>query len=295
MAGADRLDGADRGEGLGIGLLVDVARELGRSLGERAAGVGGGVQDRYAALAGQRDHRGGVGVDQRVAVVGDEHVEIEVAQNRHHHVDAAGGETDGCGQTLLLHAEELVQRAALAGDLVEIGGVFGIVEVEDLDAVAPQRLEALLEGAAGAGGVEAERVHVAVELGREDPALGPAAHLAHDLADAALAAAVGVIARGVEEAVLHREHGPDGGQRALLGDLVTVGAGHRAEAGGSETERRHAQPGFADFNALRHRFPHVKRLLVARNRGRIGAGRKPRRACPMLADFQEADFIGKKY
>ena len=67
----------------------------------------------------------------------------------------AGGQPDGVGQSLLLDLEELADGTVRAGDLGQRSRVLGVVEMEEVDAVEAERLQALLEGAARLGGVEA--------------------------------------------------------------------------------------------------------------------------------------------
>ena len=104
-------------------------------------------------------------------------------------------------------------------------------------------------------GVEAAGLRVAVELGREDPPLRPAAELAHHLADPLLAPPQPVEPRAVEEPVRHRQHRAHRCQRPLLVDVVAVGVGHAADARGPEPDRRHPHPGPADLTLLRHAPP----------------------------------------
>ena len=252
MAGADRLDLAHRRHHRLGRLLIDIAAVHG-ALGEGTAGVGRGIQHGDAARSGEREQRFGVAIDERQAVVGDQHVEVEVAQQRHHHVDPPGGEADGGGEALLLDPHQRLDRSALAGDLGEVGRILRIVEVEDVDAVDAERREARLERPPRHRAIEAVVV-VAVELGREHPPRRPAAPLAHDHADPLLAAAVAVVARGVEEAVGQVEDRPHRRQRPLLADLVAVGVGHVAEARCPEADRRHREPRPADRAPVRHPF-----------------------------------------
>ena len=65
------------------------------------------------------EHRVGVAVGEGESVVGDERVEIPVAEQRHHLGHDAGGEADRLRQPLLLHAEELAQRPVAGGRLLE--------------------------------------------------------------------------------------------------------------------------------------------------------------------------------
>ena len=86
-------------------------------------------------------------------------------------------------QPLLLDAEELPQGAVAAGRLGQRTGMLGVVQMEQVDALEPQRLEALLQRAAGLRGVEGVGLRIAVELGGDDEARRQAAALANDRAD----------------------------------------------------------------------------------------------------------------
>src|SRR6185436_12710735 len=94
----------------------------------------------------------------------------EVAEHRHHDVDPAGRQPDGVGKSFLLDLEKLVNRTARAGYLGQRSRVLGVVEMEEVDAIEAERLQALLEGAAGLGAVEAPGLDIAIELGRDDEA-----------------------------------------------------------------------------------------------------------------------------
>ena len=59
----------------------------------------------------------------------------------------AGREAHGLRQPLFLDAEQFAERAVLARRRVERARMFGIVEVQEVDLVDPQRLQALLERA----------------------------------------------------------------------------------------------------------------------------------------------------
>jgi hypothetical protein len=97
--------------------------------------------------------------------VGDQHVEVEVAQDRQHDLDLAGGEADGTGKPFFLHADELSKRALGAGDFTDVGCVFRIMKMEDVDLGHPQRLEAFLKRAPGLSRIETAGFHVPVKLG----------------------------------------------------------------------------------------------------------------------------------
>ena len=77
--------------------------------------------------------------------------------------------------------------------------MLGVVQMQQVDPLEPQRLEALLERAARLRGVEAVGLGIAVELGGDDEARGQAAALANGRADPLLAAAHAVDARRVDE------------------------------------------------------------------------------------------------
>jgi hypothetical protein len=72
-------------------------------------------------------------VEQREAVVADQGVEVVVAQQGHHDVGAARCQTYGRAQALLLHAEQLVEGATLLGHVVEIGGIFWIMQMQQIN------------------------------------------------------------------------------------------------------------------------------------------------------------------
>ena len=145
VPGADLLDPRHGRQHLGRCLLVDVARVRGRSLGQHAPRIGGGIEHGHAAGLGQVHHLGGIAVHQREAVVGDDRVEIPVAHQRHHDVHAARGKPHriaraplpSCGRVRPAHP------AASAGS----SAYSGIMQVEQLDAADVQRLEALLQRA----------------------------------------------------------------------------------------------------------------------------------------------------
>ncbi len=61
-----------------------------------------------------------------------------------------GREPHRLRQPLLLDAEQFAERAVLSGRLVEGGRVLGIVQMQEVDLLDSQRLQALLERAAGA-------------------------------------------------------------------------------------------------------------------------------------------------
>ena len=71
----------------------------------------------------------------------------QFAQERHHHGRRAGREPHRARQAFLLDAEEFAERAVFAGRLVERAGVLGIVQMQEVDPVDPERLQALLERA----------------------------------------------------------------------------------------------------------------------------------------------------
>src|SRR6185437_5828894 len=134
--------------------------------------------------------------------------------------DRARREPDRPGQAFLLDAEEFAERAVPAHRLLDGTGMFGIVQMEKVDALEAERFQALLERAARLGGVEAVGLGVAVELGRDDEALGQAAALANGGADPLFAAAEPVDARGVEEVGRPVENGVDRRPGALFVDAV---------------------------------------------------------------------------
>ena len=84
-------------------LLIDVP-PIARALRQRAPRIRRRVQHRNATLGRQGDHRLGVAVHQRIAVVRDHDVEVPVAQQRHHHVDPPRRQPDRRGQALVAHA-----------------------------------------------------------------------------------------------------------------------------------------------------------------------------------------------
>ena len=178
MARGDRLEAADRLERGVVRLLIGVARIGDRALGQHAARVGRGVHHRDPLRLREIQHRLGVAIDEREAIMGHHCVEVPIAQQRHHHVDLAGGDADRFGETLLLEAEKFAERAVAAGGLGERARMLEIVQIEQIDALDPQRLQTCLERAARLRGVEDAGVRVAVDLGGEDEAGGQAAALA---------------------------------------------------------------------------------------------------------------------
>ena len=289
MAGADRLDPADRIEHFVGRFLIDVAGIGVRSLGKDAAGVGGGVDNRDSSRTRQIEHRVGVAVGEGKAVVGDEGVEVPVVQERHHLGHGAGGEADRLRQPLLLDPEQLAERAVARGRLLERTRMLGVVQMQKVDALEPQRLEALLDRAAGLGGVEAVCLGVAVELGRNHEARRQAAALADDRADPLLAPAHAIEARRIDEigrAAEDRHHRRLGPIRV---DAVAVGVRHVAQPRCPEADARDHEVGAAqaDFihNAFAQRDPPQsgsRRMPRAPAESRQGRGRRRRAPSTML-------------
>ena len=174
----------------------------------------------------------------------------QFAQERHHHRSRAGREPHRLRQPLLLDAEEFAERAVFACRLVERAGVFGIVQVQEVDPIDAERLQALLERAARARGVEHARLEIAVELGRDDEALRKTAALANGGADPLLAAPEPIIARSVDEIGGPIENGVDRGSRARFVDAVAIGVRHVAEAGGAKADGRDHKIGAAQSDLV---------------------------------------------
>ena len=100
-------------------------------------------------------------------------------QQRSHHIDLAGGEADGFGETLLLDAEEFAERAVAAGRLGERARMLEVVQVEQIETFdARAILQTCLERAARLRGVEDAGRRVAVDLGGKHETGGQAAALA---------------------------------------------------------------------------------------------------------------------
>ena len=237
MTGTDGFDTVHGFEHRVTRLLIDIARMFGRALGEYAARIGGGVQDGDTLLDGQVDHRVGVAVDQREPVVGDQSVEVPVLEDRDHDVGPPGRKTNGIGKSFFLHFEELGDGAIRGGHLIERSGVFGVVDVEQVDAVEVQRLQAFFERLARSGCVELACFHVAIELRRDDNTIGQSASFADDLTDSGFTSSRAIVSGGVEELRRSIEDRFDSCLRARLVDRVSVGVRHVAERAGAEAER----------------------------------------------------------
>ena len=154
--------------------------------------------------------------------------------------------------------------------------MLGIVQIEEVDPIEAQRLEALLERTAGARRVERVGLEIAVELGRHDEALRQAAALANDGADPLFAAAEPIIARGVDELGRPIENGVERRPGARLVDAIAVGVRHVAEAGGAKADGRDHDIGAAQANlvhdALSHREPSLVGRRIPKAPARRGQG-----------------------
>ena len=103
-----------------------------------------------------------------------------------------------------------------------------VVQMQDVQAVQPQRLEAFLDRLPRAGGVQAVVLPRAVQLGRQHAVLRQAAFTDHR-AQPFLAAPHAVVARSVDEAGVQVEHRVDRVAGLRLADLVAIGIGHAAK------------------------------------------------------------------
>ena len=78
----------------------------------------------------------------------------QTAQQGHHLGDRPHGEADGLRQPLLLDAKKLAERSRLGRRRFGGAGMLGIVQVQDVDRIEVQRLQALLDPAARLRGVK---------------------------------------------------------------------------------------------------------------------------------------------
>ena len=274
MAGANRLDPPHRRQHLVGGILVDVNLAGLRSLRERAAGIGGGVEKRHSLGEREVHYRLGVAVRQHEAIVAQHRVEIPGPQDRHHHVDVSRRQSDRIGQPLFLHLEKLAQRAVGTGDRIQRRRVFGIVEMKQLNVVDRQRLHRLLQRPPNHRGVEAVGVELAVDFGRDDGAVGKPAEFANDLADTIFAAPKPVVARSIDKRRRPGENRPHRLQRAFLADAVAVAVGEvaeraRAEADAGHLQVRTPQLGPLDFSGLAHVVASAFSWYTSKNRSSV--------------------------
>jgi hypothetical protein len=242
---ADLRDLAGAGQDVGRRGLVGVAGVRLGAASEQAAAVRGGVEDGQAAPRGEVDQWPGGAVEQRVAVVGDDGLEgagLDVADQ---HVDRAARDAEVLDDALVAQVLQDLEGAAGGHDLLE-GGVLGVVQVDDLQALQAEQAEAALDGAFDLLAGEVAGLEVAVGLGGQDQVVGESAQLTQDEADAALALAVAVRGGGVEEVDRAVGDGLQGGQGLVLGHGLGVGVGHVAQGGGAEADRRDLQVGLAE-------------------------------------------------
>ena len=175
--------------------------------------------------------------------------------------------------------------------------MLGIVQMQEVDPLDPERLQALLERAARARGVEHACLEIAIELGRDDEALGQAAALANGGADPLFAAAHAIIARGVDEIGGPIENGVQRRPGARFVNAVAVGVRHVAEARGAEADGRDHEIGAAQPDLVHDSLGHreLPDLIGAASVKRRRAAGKARDAlnCGLSAERRELR-LGRK-
>ena len=187
------------------------------------------------AAAQRRDSSSARPVEQREPVVVDDRIDRPVLEDRRLHRQLAHGESDGGREPLLLHLEQLLHGAALAGDLAEVAGMFGVVQVQQVDPVdarAPVRLSSSDCRARSASNrrVSISRsslVETAKPSGRP-----PRSRIGG--ADPLFAAAHAVVARGVEPVRRPLEDPLERRPGARLVDTVAIGPRHVGERRGAK-------------------------------------------------------------
>jgi hypothetical protein len=116
--------------------------------------------------------------------------------------------------------------------------VLGVVQVDELELLHAEELQAALDGAAHLFAGEVPSCEIAVCLGGEHEALRQAAHLSQDLADAPLALPVAVGGRRIEKVDPALENGPQGLVGPLPTDGVVEGFRHIPERRAPHAHRR---------------------------------------------------------
>jgi hypothetical protein len=91
-------------------------------------------------------------------------VEVPIAQQRHHQVDATRRQTDTGDQPFLPELEQLAERAAGSGDVVRVRCIFRIVQVHQVDVVETERRQALFQRPPYPGAIEDIGGEVAIDL-----------------------------------------------------------------------------------------------------------------------------------
>ena len=138
---------------------------------EHSAAVRGCVHKGHPTLRGGLDQRRGGLVDQGVAVVADrrvEHVEPDVIEA---HRDRPTRDADQVDEPFVAEFDQRVDGSARAGRLGE-GHPFRVVQVDQLQTVQAQPVEALLDRGPNPGAGEVGRPRSRVDLRRQHESLG---------------------------------------------------------------------------------------------------------------------------
>ena len=193
------------------------------ALGAEQAAVhrGGADHGHIAAGGGGHQHVPGL-VDQQVVLAEGDHRDEGVfpGQDVAHQHQVGAGETDVLAETLFADFEQGFEGAVLAEDSLP-AGLFGFVDLQQVDAVALQAFEAGFEAAPdGVAGV-VERLGVVADLGGQVAGLGDA--LEGD-AQHFFAASLAVQGGGVEVVDAQFQGAFDHGHAVLHGLEAELGA-----------------------------------------------------------------------
>ena len=175
-------------------------------------------------------------------------------------VDSTGGQAHRGRQSLVAHPEQFAKRPVRPGNLCQRGRVLGIMQVQQVNAVETQGLEAFFEGAACLSGIEPARLGVTVELRRQDEAVGKSSSLANDRSDPLLTAPEAIVPRCIEKSDRTGEHLTDRLLRLFLSNAIAICVGHVAESRRAETQLRDAQIGVAQGDGINSACGHGRFL-----------------------------------
>ena len=119
-----------------------------------------------------------------------EHIGVEIVGQS---LEVAGCDTDAFRNTLLLHRNEGIDRAALSAPCRKIHVQIGVVQMQQLEPLDTQSLEALLGRSAHPVAREIVRFWIGINLGGKDFARRDPTQFTNDLADRPLRSPLPII------------------------------------------------------------------------------------------------------
>ncbi len=125
--------------------------------------------------------------------------------------------------------------------------MLGVVDIDDLQAIQAQALQAPLDRALELLAAKIAGAQIAVALGGQHIASRQPAKLAQHQADPALALAVAIGGGCIKEVDRRAKGRAQRGQRRFLGDAIGEGFGHIAQRRAAHTQRRDQQLGRAKW------------------------------------------------